>query len=69
MAWEIWRLQRVIVALEARLAHAARLRHRQDILDRVNERREYVQAEPCLNEPMAVRPGQRPGGNKPESAR
>lgn len=24
MAWEIWRLQRVIVALEAGLAHAAR---------------------------------------------
>ncbi|QKH37320.1 hypothetical protein FOC84_21235 [Achromobacter pestifer] len=69
MAWEIWRLQRVIVTLEAGLAHAARLRHRQDILDRVNELREYVQAEPCLNEPMAVRPGQRRGGNKPESAR
>lgn len=61
MAWEIWRLQRVIVALEAGLAHAARLRHRQDILDRVAELREYLAGEPCLNEAHAVKPGARRG--------
>ncbi|MFY3303616.1 hypothetical protein ACOTEY_14225 [Achromobacter xylosoxidans] len=62
MAWEIWRLQRVIVALEAGLAHAARLRHRQDILDRVTELREYLAGEPCLNEAHPVKPGARRGG-------
>lgn len=32
------------VALEAGLAQAVRLRHRPDILDQVNELREYAQA-------------------------
>lgn len=62
MAWEIWRLQRVIVALEAGLRSASGLRHRQDIIDRVAELREYVAAEPCLNEALAVRPGAKRGG-------
>ncbi|MDF8362006.1 hypothetical protein [Achromobacter anxifer] len=64
MVWEIWRLQRVIVALEAGLTHAARLRHRQDILDRVAELREYLAGEPCLNEAHAVKPGARRGGQR-----
>lgn len=62
MAWEIWRLQCVISALEARLAHAARLRHRQDILDRVSELREYLAGDPCLNEANPVKPGARRDG-------
>ncbi|RSE75488.1 hypothetical protein EGU64_31645 [Achromobacter denitrificans] len=62
-AWEIWRLQRVVVALEAGLASAARLRHRQDIIDRVRELHEYIRNEPCLNEPLAVLPGHRRGGD------
>ncbi|MGW9067581.1 hypothetical protein ACWGPO_26175 [Achromobacter animicus] len=62
MAWEIWRLQRVIVALEAGLRSASGLCHRQDIIDRVAELREYVAAEPCLNEALAVKPGSRLGG-------
>lgn len=61
LAWEIWRLQRVVVALEAGLRSASSLRHRQDILDRVAELREYVQAEPCLNEALAVKPGHKRG--------
>lgn len=61
MAWEIWRLQRVIVALEAGLRSASGLRHRQDIIDRVAELREYVATEPCLNEPLAVKPGAKRG--------
>lgn len=61
MAWEIWRLQRVIVALEAGLRGASSLRHRQDIIDRVAELREYVAGEPCLNEALAVKPGARRG--------
>lgn len=61
LAWEIWRLQRVVVALEAGLRSASTLRHRQDILDRVAELREYVQAEPCLNEALAVKPGRKRG--------
>lgn len=61
MAWEIWRLQRVIVALEAGLRSASGLRHRQDIIDRVAELREYVAAEPCLNEPLAVKSGAKRG--------
>lgn len=67
MAWEIWRLQRVIVAVEAglRIASGLRsasgLRHRQDIIDRVAELREYVATEPCLNEPLAVKPGAKRG--------
>ncbi len=44
MAWEIWRLQRVIVALEAGLRSASGLRHRQDIIDRGAELRDYVAA-------------------------
>lgn len=61
LAWEIWRLQRAIVALEAGLRSASTLRHRQDILDRLAELREYVQGEPCLNEALAVKPGRRRG--------
>ena len=61
LAWEIWRLQRVVVALEAGLRSASTLRHRQDILDRVAELREYVQGEPCLNEALAVKPGRKRG--------
>lgn len=61
MAWEIWRLQRVIVTLEAGLRSASGLRHRQDIIDRVAELREYVATEPCLNEPLAVKPGAKRG--------
>ncbi|WP_334168297.1 hypothetical protein [Achromobacter mucicolens] len=61
LAWEIWRLQRVIVALEAGLRSASGLRHRQDIIDRVAELREYVATEPCLNEPLAVKPGAKRG--------
>lgn len=61
LAWEIWRLQRVLVALEAGLRSASTLRHRQDILDRVAELREYVQGEPCLNEALAVKPGRKRG--------
>ena len=56
LAWEIWRLQRVIVALEAGLRSAGGLRHRQDILDRVAELREYLAGEPCLNEAPALNP-------------
>ncbi|MFE0842422.1 hypothetical protein [Achromobacter insolitus] len=63
-AWEIWRLQRLLVALDAGLRDASKLRHRQDILDRVNELREYMHGEPCLNEPLAVQPGHRRGGQK-----
>lgn len=59
LAWEIWRLQRVVVALEAGLRSASALRHRQDILDRVSELLEYVQGEPCLNEALAVKPGRK----------
>lgn len=44
MAWEIWRLQRVVVALEAGLRSAAGLRHRQDILDRIAELQDYLVA-------------------------
>ncbi len=61
LAWEIWRLQRLVVALEAGLRSASTLRHRQDILDRVAELREYVQGEPCLNEALAVKPGRKRG--------
>lgn len=61
LAWEIWRLQRVVVTLEAGLRSASTLRHRQDILDRVAELREYVQGEPCLNEALAVKPGRKRG--------
>lgn len=61
LAWEIWRLQRIVVALEAGLRSAGTLRHRQDILDRVAELREYVQGEPCLNEALAVKPGRKRG--------
>ncbi|KRC85457.1 hypothetical protein ASE30_00305 [Achromobacter sp. Root83] len=61
LAWEIWRLQRVIVALEAGLRSAGGLRHRQDIIDRVAELREYVAGEPCLNEALAVKPGAKRG--------
>ncbi len=62
MAWEIWRLQRVIVALEAGLRGASGLRHRRDIIDRVTELQEYLAGEPCLNEALAVKPGARRGG-------
>lgn len=61
LAWEIWRLQRVIVALDAGMKSAGGLRHRQDIIDRVAELRRYVAGEPCLNEPLAIKPGARRG--------
>jgi type II secretory pathway component PulJ len=61
LAWEICRLQRVVVALEADLRSASTLRHRQDILDRVAELRESVQREPCLNEALAVKQGRKRG--------
>ncbi|MNX55976.1 hypothetical protein D3C86_867530 [compost metagenome] len=60
MAWEIWRLQRVIEALEAGLRSAGGLRNRQDIIDRVAELQECVAGEPCLNEALAVKAGARP---------
>jgi len=41
---------------------ASGLRLRQDIIDRVAELREYVAAEPWLNEALAVEPGARRGG-------
>lgn len=62
MAWEIWSLWRVIVALEAGLRSASGLRHRQDMIDRVAELRENVAAGPRLNEALAVKPGARRGG-------
>ena len=40
---------------------AGGLRHRQDILDRVAELREYLAGEPCLNEAPALKPGARRG--------
>ncbi|WP_235512723.1 hypothetical protein [Achromobacter sp. Root170] len=43
---------------------ASGLRHRQDIIDRVAELREYVAAEPCLNEALAVKPNARRGEQK-----
>lgn len=64
MAWEIWRLQRVVVALEAGLRSAAGLRHRQDILDRIAELQDYLVGDPCLNETLAVKPGGRRGGQR-----
>lgn len=62
MAYEIWHLQRVISALETGLAHAARLRHRHDILDRVSELHEYLAGKPRLNEAHPVKPGARRDG-------
>lgn len=61
LAWEIWRLQRVLIALEAGLRNAATLRHRQDIIDHVVGLLEYVQGEPCLTEPLAVKQGRKRG--------
>lgn len=61
MAWEIWRLQRALIALDAGLLSASTLRHRQDVLDRVAELRQYVAGEPCLNEALAVKPGRKRG--------
>lgn len=57
MAWEIWRLQRVLIALEAGMRNAASLRHRQDVIDQVTGLLEYIQGEPCLTEPLAVKQG------------
>ncbi|WP_155273261.1 hypothetical protein [Bordetella bronchiseptica] len=67
MVWEIWRLQRLVVALEAGLSGAGRLRHRQDIIDRVKELHDYIRDEPCLNERLAVRPGHRRGRDADEA--
>ncbi|MDH1522138.1 hypothetical protein [Achromobacter mucicolens] len=64
LAWEIWRLQRVIVAVDAGLRSAGGLRHRQDIIDRVAELQAYVAGEPCLNEALAIKPGARRGGQR-----
>lgn len=64
LAWEIWRLQRVVVALEAGLRNAGTLRHRQDILDRVAELLEYVTDEPCLTESLGVKPGRKRGEHR-----
>ncbi|QQB32334.1 hypothetical protein I6I07_16685 [Achromobacter deleyi] len=61
LAWEIWRLQRVLIALEAGLRNAATLRHRQAIIDHVVGLLEYVQGEPCLTEPLAVKQGRKRG--------
>lgn len=61
LAWEIWRLQRVIVALDVGLRSAGGLRHRQDIIDSVAELRRLLAGEPCLNEPVAIKPGARRG--------
>lgn len=64
MAWELWRVQRVILCLASGLRDAARLRHRQDVLDRVAQLLEHVQPEPCLNEDQPVRPGRRRGDQR-----
>lgn len=64
MAWEIWHLQHVIVAWEAGSRSTNGLRHREDIIDQAAKLREYVAAEPCLNEALAVWPGARRGGQK-----
>ncbi|WZB76698.1 hypothetical protein WJ972_14850 [Achromobacter insuavis] len=61
LAWEIWRLQRVLIALEAGQRNAATLRHRQAIIDHVVGLLEYVQGEPCLTEPLAVKQGRKRG--------
>ncbi|MFY3955533.1 hypothetical protein ACOTED_23745 [Achromobacter xylosoxidans] len=61
LAWEIWRLQRVLIALEAGMRNAASLRHRQDVIDQVTGLLEYVQGEPCLSEPLAVKQGRKRG--------
>ncbi len=61
LAWEIWRLQRVLIALEAGIRDAAGLRHRQDVIDRITGLLEYVQGEPCLTEPLAVKQGRKRG--------
>lgn len=50
LAWEIWRLQRAVIALQAGIRHASGLRHRQDVADHLAQLLEYVQDEPCLNE-------------------
>lgn len=62
MAWEIWRLQRVIVALDEGLSHASRLLNRQDVLDCVAELHKRLASEPCLNDVHPVKPGARRGG-------
>ena len=61
LAWKIWRLQRVLIALEAGMRNAASLRHRQDVIDHVTGLLEYIQGEPCLTEPLAVKQGRRRG--------
>ena len=61
LAWEIWRLQRVLIALEAGMRNAASLRHRQDVIDHVTGLLDYIQGEPCLTEPLAVRQGRKRG--------
>ena len=61
LAWEIWRLQRVLIALEAGMRNAATLRHRQDVIDHITGLLEYVLGEPCLNEPLAVKHGRKRG--------
>lgn len=55
LAGEIWRLQRVLIALEAGMRNAASLCHRQDVIDHVTGLLEYIQGEPCLTEPLAVK--------------
>ncbi|MNV28749.1 hypothetical protein D3C71_1199500 [compost metagenome] len=64
LAWEVWRLQRVLIALHAGLRSASTLRHRQDVIDRVGELLEYLDGEPCLIEEGPVRAGARRGGKE-----
>lgn len=64
MAWELWRLQRVLVGLAAGLRGAGRLRHRQDVHDHVAQMLAYLEPEPCLNEAQAVQPGHRRGDDQ-----
>lgn len=40
---------------------AATLRHRQDVIDHITGLLEYVQGEPCLTAPLAVKQGRKRG--------
>ncbi|OZI46591.1 hypothetical protein CAL25_17975 [Bordetella genomosp. 5] len=69
LAWEIWRLQRAVIALQAGIRHAHGLRHRQDVADHLAQLLEFIQDEPCLNERAAVLPGHKRGGEPPATPR
>lgn len=57
LAWEVWRLQRLLLVLDAGLRDAVRLQQRAQIVEHLESALALMANEPCFDEAKPVKPG------------